>query len=188
VSDERARLFVALELPEPARVELVEWRDRTARGIPGLRPVASESMHVTLCFLGWLSVGEVDAIASACNAAVAGAAAARLRVRQGIWLPSRRPRVLAVGLEDVGGALGAAQAALSQALAAGGWYKPEARPFLAHVTVARVGRGGRVRAAELEALPAGLEVAGSRVTLFRSRLSQAGARYEALSSVELGSP
>ena len=83
------------------------------------------------------------------------------------------------------GGSGAVQSALSEALAAGGWYAPEKRPFLPHVTVARVGRGARVRRGlELPALPADLAFRASTVTLFRSRLSPAGARYEGLASVE----
>jgi RNA 2',3'-cyclic 3'-phosphodiesterase len=187
VSDERARLFVALELPAGVRSSLAGWRDQALRGLSGVRPVADESLHVTLCFLGSVAVEELDAVAQAC-AVVDGAPGARLRVGRGIWLPSRRPRVLAVELEDVGGGLAWVQSALSDALVAGGWYKPEQRPYLAHVTVARVGRGARVpRGSDaVGGSPAELEFSGSTVTLFLSRLSPAGSRYEGLASVNLG--
>lgn len=183
-SDERARLFVALELPGEVREQLAVWRDSVVAAVPGLRAVAVESLHVTLCFLGSVDVREIDAISSACSA-VAGMPSASLRVGGGIWLPPRRPGVLAVELADVGGRLGAVQSALSSALADGGWYTPEKRPFLAHVTVARVRKGTRVRrGVELPALPDDLSFVGSTVTLFRSRLSAAGARYDVLASVE----
>jgi ketosteroid isomerase-like protein len=79
------------------------------------------------------------------------------------------------------------QSALSDALHAGGWYIPETRPFLAHVTVARVARDARrAPAVELSPVPP-LAFAGERVTLFRSRLGAGGARYEPLGSVVLGS-
>jgi RNA 2',3'-cyclic 3'-phosphodiesterase len=183
-SYERARLFVALELPEAVRERLAVWRDGVVAGVPGLRAVAVESLHVTLCFLGWVEVGQVDAVVAACGV-VAGMPSASLRVGRGIWLPARRPSVLAVELSDIRGQLGAAQSALSDALAAGGWYTPEKRRFLAHVTVARVGRGARVRRdSELPEVPEDLVFCGSRVTLFRSRLSSAGARYEGLASVD----
>jgi len=52
--------------------------------------------------------------------------------------------------------------------------------------VARIGRDGAVRATELPAPPS-VDVRCSRVTLYRSRLSPSGARYEPLSVVELGS-
>lgn len=189
MNDERARLFVALELPVGVRSALAGWRDQAVRDLSGVRPVADESLHVTLCFLGWVAVEQVDAVACAC-AVVDGAPVVRLRVGRGIWLPSRRPRVLAVELEDVGGALAGVQSALSDVLVAGGWYEPEQRPFLAHVTVARVGRGARVprRGSEVGEVdePGELEFTGSTVTLFRSRLSPAGSRYEGLAAVQLG--
>ncbi|MGZ4186489.1 MAG: RNA 2',3'-cyclic phosphodiesterase [Solirubrobacteraceae bacterium] len=187
-SGERARLFVALELPGEVRERLALWRDGIVAAVPGLRAVAVESLHVTLCFLGSVDVASVAAVAAACGV-VGGMPAASLRVGRGLWLPPRRPRVLAVELSDVGGRLAVVQSALSSSLADGGWYTPEKRPFLAHVTVARVGKGVRVRQGlELPGLPDGLSFVGSTVTLFRSRLSAAGARYEGLASVETSTP
>jgi RNA 2',3'-cyclic 3'-phosphodiesterase len=186
VSDERARLFVALELPGEVREALADWRTDALRGISGLRPLAAEDLHVTLCFLGWRAVLDVAPISSACRIA-ASESAARLVVSDAVWLPARRPRVLAVELEDADGALRRLQSTLSAALALGSWYVPESRPFLAHVTVARVSKGARPRARELPA-PSSIGFDGRRVTLYRSRLSPSGARYEPLWSVELAPP
>ena len=172
-SPERARLFVALELPGVVRARLAAWGQSVVGGVSGLRAVPIESLHVTLCFLGWIDVEEIDAVAAACRVA-AGMPAAELRVGRGLWLPARRPRVLAVELADVGGRLGAVQAALSEALATGGWYTPEQRRFFPHVTVGRVGRGARVgRGSELPVVGEEVAFEGSTVTLFRSRLSSA---------------
>jgi uncharacterized protein len=95
--------------------------------------------------------------------------------------------VLAVALSDPDGVIARVQSALSDALVAGGWYAPESRPFLAHVTVARVGRDARVRPVSLPAPPGDLPVRCSRVTLYRSRLGAGGARYSAIASVDLAS-
>jgi 2'-5' RNA ligase len=180
-----ARLFVALELPADAREALVRWRSSVASEVPGLRPVTPEDLHATLCFLGSRPVGEIEAIAAACGVA-AGEPVVDSAFGEGLWLPARRPRVLAVALSDPDGSLARMQSALSGALVAGGWYAPESRPFLAHVTVARVGRDARVRAVELPPPPE-VAVRCSLVTLYRSRLGSGGARYEPLASVELGS-
>jgi len=185
VSDQRVRLFVALELPGEARDALQAWRDDALRSVSALRAVAPEGLHVTLCFLGSHSESEIGAIADAC-ATVTPQPRARLRLGAVRWLPARSPRVLAVEIEDCDGALTRAQAALSKALQAGGWYAPERRPFLAHVTVARVPKGARPRLRELVSPPP-LGVEASTITLFRSRLGPLGARYEPLRSVELGS-
>jgi 2'-5' RNA ligase len=179
--DERARLFVALELPDDVRGALVRWRP----SVRGLRLVDAGDLHVTLCFLGWRYEREIPAILDAC-AGVAGLSPAALTVAETLWLPPRRPRVLAVRLTDAGGRLAEVQSTLSRVLSEGGWYAPESRPFLAHVTVARVARGARAPAVELAPLP-GLPFEGARVTLYRSRLSARGARYEPLGSFALGS-
>ena len=183
-----ARLFVALELPPAAREALARWRstvvDRVA-GLSGLRFVRPEDLHVTLCFLGSRAVGEIDEIAAACGV-VAGEPAVDSAFGDALWLPARRPRVLAVSLLDAEDAIARVQSVLSRVLVAGAWYAPESRPFLAHVTVGRVGRDARVRAVELPAPPV-YAVRCSQVTLYRSRLGAGGARYEPLVSVSLGS-
>jgi 2'-5' RNA ligase len=183
--DERARLFVALELPASARDILVRWRASILRDIPALRPVPLEYLHATLCFLGSRPARQIEEIADACGVA-AGEPVVEPRLGSATWLPARRPRVLAVRLEDASGALSRLHAAVSSALVAGGWYVPESRGFLAHVTVARLAKDARVRPPALEPPPAA-EVRCSRVTLYRSRLGAGGARYERLREVELGS-
>ena len=182
---ERARLFVALELPASARDILARWRASALRENPALRPVPVEHLHATLCFLGSRPVAQIDAIAAACGV-VAGEPVVEPRLGEPVWLPRRQPRVLAVSLEDQDGALARLQATLASALVAGGWYAPESRPFLGHVTVARVAKDARMKAPALEPPPA-VEVRCPRVTLYRSRLGSGGARYDPLGGVELGS-
>ena len=178
--DARLRLFVALELPAEVRRALVGWRSEALQGLDGLRQVAPEHLHVTLCFLGWQEGSVLDAIASACAATVRGPDdPAELEAGAATWLPPRRPRVLAVDLTDAGGRVGALQAALSTELERGGWYQPEKRPFRPHVTVARVGRGARPPRGRLPPVPP-MRFSAAGFTLYRSRLSAAGARYEAL--------
>ena len=185
MSPSSARLFVAVELPARARDALARWRADVVEAVSGLRAVRSEDLHATLCFLGSCPEDEIDQIAAACGVA-AGEPVVESAFGEALWLPARRPRVLAVSLVDPDRALARVQSVLSDVLVAGGWYAPESRPFLAHVTVARVGREGRVRPVDLPPPPE-LAVRCSRVTLYRSRLSPSGARYEAQASVTLGS-
>jgi RNA 2',3'-cyclic 3'-phosphodiesterase len=85
---------------------------------------------------------------------------------------------------DAGGELAVLQRDVSAGLAAGGWYEPERRPFLAHVTVARIGRDGPRQPSQLPAPPA-VSAPGRSVSLYRSRTGPSGARYEALATVGL---
>jgi 2'-5' RNA ligase len=186
VNDERVRLFVALELTDAVRDELVTWRARALGAVSGLRLVSPEALHVTLCFLGWRAVEEVGEIAAAC-AAVVCRATRGLSLGTALWLPERgRPRVAAVRIEDPAGAVEALQSALSASLVRGGFYRPEARPYLPHVTVARVPKGARIRRDGLPP-PGPIELIGREVTLYRSRLAPSGARYEQLETLSLES-
>jgi RNA 2',3'-cyclic 3'-phosphodiesterase len=183
------RLFVALELPEGVRRALGEWAATALFGIERLRLLDDQALHVTLCFLGATPASALDSIAGACRAAAAGHRAPRLSLGRVLALPRRRPRVVAVDLGDHGGVttLGELQAALSARLAQDGWYRPEARPFLAHVTVARVRSHSRIDSRALERLgPVQAPTfMADTVTVFRSYTRPAGARYEALERVRL---
>jgi 2'-5' RNA ligase len=175
-----ARLFVALDLPDPVVDALVAWRAPLLRELDALRAAPRVSLHVTLAFLGWrqeASIAPLSELVEACASAAGGVAG--LALGEPLWLPRRRPRVLAVALEDRHGQLGALQERLVAQLVAGSLYEREARPYLPHVTVARVRSGMVVRARELVA-PATLAFAGEAVVLYRSQLSPAGARYTPL--------
>lgn len=189
MSDEQARLFAGLEIPATTRSVLARWVEQRLGATPGVRPVPPDKMHVTLCFLGCRPVAEVHAIAVACQIL---ADEWRLELALGAvhWLPPRRPGVVAVGLQDSGRRLEALQSRLSRTLATGGWYVPERRPFLAHVTVARIAPAaarGRFRPFPLPA-PVSTGFCATDLTLFRSRPGRAGSRYERLAVVRLAPP
>ncbi len=179
---ERVRLFVALDLPEPVRRALLEWRSSQSV-IDRLRLTRPDALHATLCFLGWRSAEEIEPIGAAVARSAGGSLDFELALGDALWLPSRRPRVLAVAIEDPSGSLRELQEAISENLSADGWYTPEKRPYLAHVTVGRVPARERVRATELPSSRR-LWFSPAAVTLYRSRLERGGARYEPLASVE----
>ena len=98
---------------------------------------------MTLVFLGWQDEAAAETIAQAAFGAAEGLGAPLLRADGVRPLPPRDPRLFALDLEDEGDRASAVQAAASDALCAGGWYRPEKRPFWPHVTLARVKRGRR---------------------------------------------
>jgi 2'-5' RNA ligase len=184
-SSPTVRLFVALDLPDVLRGHLLGWGAHALTDLPGVRLQRPEAMHVTLCFLGEQPIGEVEAIAGAMRAAVGRRTELTLMPGAPIWLPARRPRVAAIEVADARGDLAVLQADVSAGLARGGWYEPERRPFLAHVTVARIGRNGpRQPPALATPLPA-LSAAAGSVSLYRSHTGASGARYEAVATVGL---
>jgi 2'-5' RNA ligase len=185
----RARLFVALDLPDELREGIVEW-GREALADPALRPVAPDSLHVTLAFLGNRAEEETEEIA----------AVVRERVGPAPWVevldPEQRPprgRARLYALPVLSPGTEALQTGVEQGLVEGGFFEPEKRPFWPHVTVARVrpeGRGSRRPAVVAEPpgkLPEGLSEARicRRMTLYRSELKPTGARYVPLAQVQL---
>jgi 2'-5' RNA ligase len=65
-------------------------------------------------------------------------------------------------------------------------WEPERRAFRPHVTVGRVRRGERVRAAGLGPPAPDLAFHAPAVTLYRSHTGPGGSRYEALARAPLG--
>jgi RNA 2',3'-cyclic 3'-phosphodiesterase len=184
------RAFVALELPDAVQRALGAWAAHALGALDAVRLVAPESLHVTLCFMGTIDAAWVDGVGAAVGAACLGRGPLALSVGEAVALPARRPRVVAARIGGPGEReLAALQAALAARLAAGGWYRPEVRPFLAHVTLARVRSraqarlDGRVVADLVPAAAA--PFTADTVTLFRSHTGPGGARYEPLVRVPL---
>jgi RNA 2',3'-cyclic 3'-phosphodiesterase len=174
-------MFVALDLPEDARDELARWRDAILASRNDARPVRSEALHVTLVFLGWQDESAAERIAEAAFGALPGGPPPRLAAADVKPVPPRNARLFALDLQDEGGRAAAWQAAISDALEAGGWYRPEKRPFWPHVTLARVKRGERrVPAPPDDPAPPEESFEANVVTLYRSTLRPQGAIYEPL--------
>lgn len=185
----RARLFVALDLPDELRDGVVAW-GREALADPALRPVAPESLHVTLAFLGYRPEKEIERIAAVVGECAGPAPWVELRD------PEQRPprgRARIYALPAISPGAEALQAGVSRGLEEAGFYEPEKRPFWPHVTVARVrpeARGSRRPAVVSEPpgkLPERLTEAQicRRMTLYRSELKPTGARYVPLAQVKL---
>jgi 2'-5' RNA ligase len=185
----RARLFVALELPEELREGIAHWGTRELRD-PALRVPAPESLHVTLAFLGYLPEREIAGLSEIVRGLAASAP--MLRLEDPVAKPSlRRARLFA--LPAISPAAAPLQRELERKLVAERLCKPEKRPFWPHVTVARVRSGGRGarRPAAVERPPRELPkellepALCVRVTLYRSVLQPQGSRYTPLAQVEL---
>jgi 2'-5' RNA ligase len=200
-ADATLRLFVALELPESVRTATDAWTASALGATESLRPVRVDGLHVTLCFLGRTAGAEVEAIGACCRRVCAGHRRLRLSFDEPLALPRRRPRAIAVGVSDIGdrqpNGLVELQRGLADGLAEGGWYRPEPRPYLAHVTVARVRSGARLSGARLDvgalrerANPSAATrlpttFTADVVTLFASRTQPGGAVYQPRARIEL---
>jgi RNA 2',3'-cyclic 3'-phosphodiesterase len=185
----RARLFVALDLPQGLTAGIEAW-GREALADPALRPLPAASLHVTLAFLGYRPEKEIGRIGEIVEG-LAGPAP-KIELRDPVQRPARGPaRIFALPVESPGAV--SLQALLEEKLVAERFYEPERRPFWPHLTVARVrpeGRGSK-RPRLVERPPGGLPQAllqparSDRVALYRSELKPQGAQYTPLAQVKL---
>jgi RNA 2',3'-cyclic 3'-phosphodiesterase len=162
--DERLRLFLALTLPAATIDALADWQAcELERGGQTARIVPRENLHITLAFLGSRPAGELPAILDVLGRAAADAEPVRFDVTG--YRETRSVGMLTLGDE----------------LAGLGFYRPEARPWLPHVTVLRFRERPRLR----PEVPS-LGWVSSDAAAFLSRLHPSGARYEVHDSFPLG--
>jgi 2'-5' RNA ligase len=191
------RLFLALDLPQSARTEVVRWRDAMTGGRDDLRPIPAASLHVTLVFLGSKPADAAGTLWEVAAAAAGACRAPGLTPLGVSAVPRRRVRLFALDLADDGGRAAGLHRAVAEALAEADLHRAvagalaeadlhetEDRPFWPHVTLARVRRGVRPEPwSGRQPLPA--PFTSSSLTLYESQLSPAGARYRVLERLEL---
>jgi 2'-5' RNA ligase len=175
-SDERFRLFCALQLPDEAVERLVAWQRELPPG--AFRLVPPENLHVTLAFLGSRRSSDVPVVCGALRDAAALAGRPFLRVVR--YRETRSVGMLT--MDDEGGLAAALAGDLAERLEAFDMYRRESRPWLAHVTVVRFRSQPR-----LAAVPPDLgQVESVRAAVYRSVLRSDGAQYAVMESVALG--
>jgi 2'-5' RNA ligase len=175
---ERLRLFCALRLPHETAERLNAWQREALAGVPEVRSLPPEHLHLTLAFLGHRPVEKLDAILGALREAAARAEPPLLTVRG--YRETRSVGMLT--FDDADGRAAALAADLHERLAALGVYEPERRKWLPHVTVLRF----RKRPGLRPTLPDLEPFMPSDAAAFLSRLRPSGAQYEVLESMAVG--
>lgn len=123
-----SRLFVAIGLPGPVSAALAAIQPLPAAG---LRLMPPEQMHLTLHFIG---EGNIRRTSAALRTVIAPALTLRI-AGVGQFPPAGKPTTLWAGIEPDPN-LNALHIAVGQALASIG-FKPEARRYNPHITLAR---------------------------------------------------
>lgn len=194
-TETRLRLFVAIELPHTWLDALAGAQKRLREGLAdaGLadRPrwTRPEGIHLTLKFLGSVGESRRPAVEDALKAAVAAPPNLRLRLGSiGVFPGRGPPRVLWAGIDGDVEPLARLAAQIDAAMSNLGFPR-ETRPFAAHLTLARLSEGllpperepfaAAVRVTHIGPAP---DLLAQGVSLMRSHLGPAGARYERLAS------
>lgn len=181
------RAFIAVPLPAELRGALAALQQRLRPRFPGVRWVAPETLHLTLCFLGDVAEEVLEKLPKV-MLSVAGCHEPFPAQVGGLGaFPSpQRARVLWVAL-DGGAALPALQRALARGVAQLG-LPLEGRPFHPHLTLGRC-REGVVSTRELPAPDRDGDDGRfpiDRIVLYESRLAPSGARHLPRAIVPLG--
>lgn len=177
------RLFFGLPLPETHRQAFDSFlRDCTVRA-PEFRWTPAQNLHLTIRFLGHVEGSLADGIAG--RLAEAGLNAFDLKLGEmGTFKRGRLARVVWLGLTSGAEPIAALAAKVEEECARAG-LEAEARPFNAHLTLARARpRDG----APLPDLPPPPELDAWRadeLILYRSHLGRTGSVYEPLRRIRL---
>ena len=171
---ELGRGFVAVVPPD----DVLDAVDAAAAAIEvpsTARRTTRPQWHLTLQFLG--NRVDFDAVAEALEPLAVRGSALQLGAA-GAFPTERRGRVLWLGVDE-GHALLVQLAASIGALLAPVGHPPEARPYHAHLTLARLKAPADLRpvVAQLGSGPVGRPWAAEEVVLFQSKTGRGGAEY-----------
>jgi len=188
------RAFIAIDLPPNLQDRLSQLSNALKKemGDVPIRWVATENMHLTMKFLGDVSLNNLDVLT---NILIREAAVREPMVISlggvGAFPKTRRPRIIWAGMEAPP-ELASLQRGIDKQTARVG-YAREQRPFSPHITVGRVSRNAtpdhvRIIGDVLSTQNIGfLGVARVReVHLFRSDLQSGGVVYSHLFSAPFG--
>ena len=131
------RSFLAFELPPEIREQIEAVSRELQRLALPVRWVKVHNIHLTIVFLGSVDEDAIDAIKEKVQQVVKGFSTIRTRLKGVGAFPNwRRPRVIWVGMNGDIERLSNLRDALQRELEVLG-FKPEKRPFRAHLTLGR---------------------------------------------------
>ena len=193
---EQVRSFIAINLPEKVKIGLARLQDQLKSGeISSVKWVEPSDIHLTLKFLGSVTVDKIDEITRALEKATQGIPPFQLKVKElGAFPDLRRVQVVWVGLNGEIDKISQLKQHIESNLLPLG-FTPESRPFTPHLTLARL----RDRAASDERQRLGQLIAGTTfevvytikvdyIHLMKSQLTREGAIYSKISSIGLKKP
>ncbi|MGQ9576610.1 MAG: RNA 2',3'-cyclic phosphodiesterase [Thermoguttaceae bacterium] len=184
------RTFIAVEIAENIRKIASQIIEQFRPAGADVGWVAPENLHLTVKFLGDVSVVEVPRVCQALRQAVGPIAPFSLEIRGAGAFPNlSRPRVIWLGAGQGHQDMARLADQVERALEPLG-FRREGRPFQSHLTLGRVRRAGPgiPALARLIQQYADHRVGSmpvEQVVVFSSKLERTGAVYEALDRAQL---
>jgi 2'-5' RNA ligase len=184
------RLFIAINLPDKEKQRLSETLAAIAERHPlPVRWVATDSLHITLKFLGETAESVMPLLEQVLRDASHDTEQFDVTIGAfGAFPSSSRPNILWVGVTEPADLLNLQQRIEAGAALLG--FEPEGRPYKPHITVARAEKNARIRdRARMDRIVDEFDykqvIRVRSVDLMRSFTGPHGARYELLQKVDL---
>ncbi|OGR04641.1 MAG: 2'-5' RNA ligase [Deltaproteobacteria bacterium RIFOXYA12_FULL_61_11] len=186
------RLFLALDFDEAARTALTLYVGEAEKILEDfrwkVRWTPPQNLHVTVVFLGELAPPLLPVLSASLRTTANSYGVFELHFTLPGFFPPlrRRPRVFHVQDEERGGSVQHMHSAL---LSTCGRLVPalDQKPFVPHVTLARILREGGPQVLE-QLAPCSIRVPFSHVVLMDSELTPKGPLYHRLEHFPLGGP
>ncbi len=185
------RSFIAIEIPDTLKSAMAELQQEFKKYGADVRWVKPENIHLTLKFLGSIDKGEVDKITEIMKEICSRYTAFGLEMTGvGVFPGTRSPRVLWVSINS-SRILTEIQREIDEGIANLG-FKQEKRKFTAHLTLGRfrsaAGKEDLMKAVKLHEKDIFGSVNVESISLMRSDLNPAGARYSKIAEFPLAQP
>ena len=190
------RLFIACELPKPARNYINQLLDLLSKeSLNGFRLAKENNIHMTLKFLGSVPCERIPEITSGMEEAVRNTTAFTLGIQgMGAFPNLNNPRILWSNVHGELDTLVQLHKRLEDVLESQGFPR-EQRPYSPHLTLAR--RQRKLLHSDLQHLKSLVVIAQalgqeslpiSKLSLMQSNLSRKGVSYTRKTSISLPSP
>lgn len=193
---EQIRSFIAIELPDGLKSELVQLEARLKSGGQfRVKWVDPNGIHLTLKFLGSIAADRVEGIVRVMEEAARVISPFQLKVEGlGVFPSLKRAQVAWVGLSGGVDKLAQLQKSIESKLVPLG-FALESRPFTPHLTLARLRNQAsldeRQRFGQLIAdntFEAACTIDADAISMIKSQLTREGAIYTRIKSVSLEKP
>jgi len=187
------RLFIGVELNDQVREAAAQIGESLKRELGNrvdARWIPAANLHITLWFIGEVEDHRSEDLLRILNRPFDEPAFDIDVSGLGMFPPSGAPRVIWLGVRSGGEYLARLHSELAARIVPFG-FEPERRPYSAHLTIARVKDVSRaigypaIRETARTAPAAAGRCHVTNITVFRSRLSPKGPRYEALLRIPL---
>jgi len=177
------RIFLAIEIPERIKKDLVRIQKELKPQLPGVRWEKAEKFHITLVFLGRVPGERVEELKAVVQEALLSARQGPFKIgfsKVGFF-PKKRPRVVLLEVGEGREEIEKLQGKLANSLSEAGFSF--ARLSKPHVTLGRLKNGG-VQGLSLDTVFVGGFWVGE-IAIVESKLHPAGSIYTTLFRVSL---